>query len=113
MFSLNILFLRHSSEHTVMYPSLEKMIEHAEKYFDPTSVANRPPQDVRAYLENVRQLAESDPLHDMHEQDSKELWALRYEALKYVPTLLPKILDTVEWNNRNEVFYQIRNFFMN
>lgn len=79
------------------------MIEHAEKYFDPCSVASCSPQDVRTYLENVRQLAESDPLRDMHEQDSKELWALRYEAQKYVPSLLAKLLDTVEWNNRNEV----------
>lgn len=79
------------------------MIEYASTHYDPSTVAMRSPEDIRACLESVRQTAESDPLHDMHEQEMKELWALRYASQKYAPSLLPKLLDSVEWNNHKEV----------
>lgn len=63
--------------------------------------------EIKAYLENMRQQAESDPLHDMHEQEMKELWSLRYHAQKHVPALLPKILDSVEWNDHKQVCMNI------
>ncbi|CAB0010965.1 unnamed protein product [Nesidiocoris tenuis] len=47
--------------------------------------------------------AERDPLHEMHEQDKKMLWASRYEILRHGPKFLPKLLNCVEWNDHNEV----------
>lgn len=101
--ALTVSFKRYSSEHTVMYPTVEKMIEYAKKHFDPSTVSTRSSLEIRSYLESVKQMAESDPLHDMHEQEMKELWALRYESQKYFPSLLPKLLDSVEWNNHKDV----------
>lgn len=101
--ALTVSFKRYSPDHIITYPSVEKMVEYAEDHFDPSSITTLSPQDIRAHLESVRQIAESDPLHDMHEQEMKELWALRYESLKYYPSLLPKLLDSVEWNNHKEV----------
>ena len=48
-------------------------------------------------------MAERDPLHEMHEQERKLFWSLRYDLVSHVPTLLPKLLDCVEWNDHREV----------
>lgn len=39
----------------------------------------------------------------MHEQERKVIWSLRHELINLVPTLLPKLLDCVEWNDHREV----------
>lgn len=39
----------------------------------------------------------------MHEQECKVIWSLRHELINLVPTLLPKLLDCVEWNDHREV----------
>lgn len=50
-----------------------------------------------------RLMAERDPLHEMHEQERKVIWSLRYDLISQVPNLLPKLLDCVEWNDHVEV----------
>ena len=91
-------------------------MEYAEDHFDPSTISMRSQDEIQDYLESIRQIAESDPLHDMHEQEMKELWALRYELLRCYPSLLPKLLDSVEWNNHKEASGLIKalmsNFFL-
>jgi phosphatidylinositol-4,5-bisphosphate 3-kinase len=53
--------------------------------------------------EFLRQVAERDPLHEMHDQERKRIWSLRYDCLHQVPHLLPKLLDCLEWNDHKEV----------
>lgn len=41
--------------------------------------------------------------YELHEQERKNLWALRYQLISSDPQLLSKLLDCVDWNNRFEV----------
>ena len=50
-----------------------------------------------AYSEQLRYTAERDPMHEMHEQEKKFLWSLRYEIPQQIPILLPKLLLCIEW----------------
>ena len=50
----------------------------------------------------LRFTAERDPFHEIHEQEKKTLWNLRYEIVHRVPNLLPKLLLCIEWNNYKE-----------
>ena len=56
-----------------------------------------------AYSEQLRYTAERDPMHEMHEQEKKFLWSLRYEIPQQIPILLPKLLLCIEWNDYKEV----------
>ena len=55
--------------------------------------------DVNTQLDQLRALADRDPLHELHEQERKTMWALRYHCLRKIPTLLAKLLHCVEWND--------------
>lgn len=50
-------------------------------------------------LEQLRLLADRDPLHELHEQEKKIMWSLRHHCLREIPTLLAKLLQCVEWND--------------
>lgn len=39
----------------------------------------------------------------MHVQERKDIWGVRNEMMTIAPTLLPKLLGCVEWNNAEEV----------
>lgn len=47
-------------------------------------------------LEQLRLLADRDPLHELHEQERKIMWTLRHHCLLEIPTLLAKLLHA--WN---------------
>ena len=68
---------------------------------DSSSIASR--GEALAYAEQLRYTAERDPMHELHEQEKKLLWSLRYEIPQQVPTLLPKLILCIEWNNYKEV----------
>nr|CAH0099295.1 unnamed protein product [Daphnia galeata] len=52
--------------------------------------------------EQLRYTAERDPLHEMHEDERRFLWSLRYQISQQVPNLLPKLLLCIEWNDYKE-----------
>lgn len=54
-------------------------------------------------MEEVRQIAERDPLTELHEQERKLIWSLRNTCRQKIPHLLPKLLQCVEWDNKAEV----------
>lgn len=41
--------------------------------------------------------------YELHEQERKNLWCLRYQLINSDPHLLSKLLDCVDWNNHYEV----------
>jgi phosphatidylinositol-4,5-bisphosphate 3-kinase len=84
-----------------MYPS--PLLENAASQNSVYDVQGTPLGDTKSNLEFLRQFAERDPLHEMHDQERKTIWNLRYECLHHVPHLLPKLLDCVEWNDHKEV----------
>ena len=62
-----------------------------------------PAGQAKGNSEFLRQVAERDPLHEMHDQERKRIWSLRYDCLHQLPHLLPKLLDCLEWNDHKEV----------
>ncbi|MPC31407.1 Phosphatidylinositol 4,5-bisphosphate 3-kinase catalytic subunit beta isoform [Portunus trituberculatus] len=54
-------------------------------------------------MDEIQQIAERDPLTELHEQERKLLWSLRNVCRQELPHLLPKILQCVEWDNKTEV----------
>lgn len=55
--------------------------------------------DVTQQWEQVKSLADRDPLHELHEQEKKTVWAFRHRCCIESPTLLAKLLQCVEWND--------------
>ncbi|RZF40704.1 hypothetical protein LSTR_LSTR007995 [Laodelphax striatellus] len=110
--ALTISFPKYHPEHTIIYPTIEKMVDYvnslkiAEGSEEGATAAAEPAlgsQTSATYLEQIRLAAERDPLQEMHEQERKTIWSLRYELVMLVPSLLPKLLDCVEWNDHTEV----------
>ena len=54
-------------------------------------------------LESLHEIKAKDPLSELSEQDKDMLWQLRHLCCRKVPDALPKLLDAVKWNNRDEV----------
>lgn len=102
--ALTITFHKYHAEHTVVYPSIDKIIEYASKRAkESNDEASSKSQPTKPHLDHIRLMAERDPLHEMHEQERKLFWSLRYDLVAHVPNLLPKLLDCVEWNDHREV----------
>ena len=62
-----------------------------------------PSGQAKDHSEFLGQIAERDPLHEMHDQERKDFWKHRLDCLHHMPHLLPKLLDCVEWNDHKEV----------
>ncbi|XP_046389933.1 phosphatidylinositol 4,5-bisphosphate 3-kinase catalytic subunit delta isoform [Ischnura elegans] len=62
-----------------------------------------PSQVTQEHIDFLKMMGERDPLLEMHEQERKDMWALREECMRRAPYLLPKLLDCVEWNDFREV----------
>ncbi|XP_063236433.1 phosphatidylinositol 4,5-bisphosphate 3-kinase catalytic subunit delta isoform isoform X2 [Bacillus rossius redtenbacheri] len=122
--TLTLTFHRHHSELTVMYPSLEAVLSRAEQLREPEA-QQEPREDGEAgeekevaeeegegeggdeegsglFPDSLRGIADN-PLHELHEQERRLIWDLRYSCLRHHPTLLPKLLDCVEWNDHTQV----------
>uniref|UniRef100_T1J0V3 Phosphatidylinositol-4,5-bisphosphate 3-kinase n=1 Tax=Strigamia maritima TaxID=126957 RepID=T1J0V3_STRMM len=55
-----------------------------------------------ADLTLLQDISQRDPLSEVSEQEKELLWKLRYHC-KWIPDTLPKLLDSVKWNSRDEV----------
>jgi phosphatidylinositol-4,5-bisphosphate 3-kinase len=103
---LEVEFDRLANNH-IVYPDPAQMEEYG-KFI--TSLS--PNQSVQAadlakretsVLESLHEIKAKDPLSELSEQDKDLLWQLRHLCCRKVPDALPKLLDAVKWNNRDEV----------
>lgn len=106
--ALMLTFPNYGKDQCVLYPTPEKMVEYAQTLREQSnerSVKDELNQesDVSQQLEQLRLLADRDPLHELHEQEKKTMWMLRHHCLREIPTLLAKLLQCVEWNDHREV----------
>ncbi|KAF6209139.1 hypothetical protein GE061_014883 [Apolygus lucorum] len=97
--ALTVTFHKYHVEHTVVYPSMEKILEFGKE----NDAGASKTQQSKVSMEQIRALAERDPLQEMYDQEKKCMWAGRYEILRQAPTYLPKLLNCVEWNDHHEV----------
>ena len=56
-----------------------------------------------AQVGSIQEIQSKDPLSELSEQEKDHLWQMRHVCCKKVPDALPKILDAVKWNNKDEV----------
>lgn len=71
------------------------------------------PTDSAKLSSNVESLLEiqaKDPLSELSEQEKDMLWDMRHVCCKKVPDALPKLLEAVKWNSRDNVA-QVRVLF--
>lgn len=102
--ALTISFTKYNPEKLVLYPSADKVLQFAAQNSEGSvEEIELPLETKKKCLEHLRFMEEKDPLHEMHEQERKVIWQLRYDCLQHVPNLLPKLLDCVEWNDHTEV----------
>ncbi|XP_015119435.1 phosphatidylinositol 4,5-bisphosphate 3-kinase catalytic subunit delta isoform [Diachasma alloeum] len=108
--ALMLTFPNYGKDKSVLYPTPEKVVEYAAKLRESSeerSIAEEPNQESEAnklqQVELLKNLADRDPLHELHEQERKTMWALRRHCLHEIPTLLAKLLHCVEWNDHREV----------
>lgn len=100
---LFVAFYSYGKDQCVLYPTPEKMVEYAqtlrEQSDDHSMEVNYESCVNQQQLEQLRLLADRDPLHELHEQEKKTMWTLRHHCLREIPTLLAKLLQCVEWND--------------
>ncbi|KAK0174893.1 hypothetical protein PV327_010608 [Microctonus hyperodae] len=109
--ALLITFPHYGKDKSVLYPSPEKIIEYAAKLRETSSDNTREVVDEinqesemnKQQLEQLKLLADRNPLHELHEQEKKTMWTLRQHCLHEIPSLLGKLLHCVEWNDHREV----------
>lgn len=53
-------------------------------------------------LSELQEIVKRDPLSELSEQEKDFLWRMRLHCLK-IPDSLPKLLDAVKWNSRDEI----------
>lgn len=97
----------------ILYPSTDKIIEYAHRLRGNDTINNDRQImdvannefgiDINQQIEQLKLLAERDPLDELHEQEKKTMWTLRHIILREIPTLLSKLLHCVEWNDHREV----------
>lgn len=102
---LTLAFKKYHPDHTVVYPSIEKVLEFAESKGEFTRAEDNsePSATNQQYLENLKSKFETDPSFEMYEQERKRFWELRYDCMKLMPYLLPMLLTCVEWNDQKEI----------
>lgn len=88
------------------YPSAEKIVEQVNKLRESlkeNSLEDEENKDDNAnnaqQIDHLKLLVDRDPLHELHEQERKTMWALRHYCLKKIPNILAKLLQCVEWND--------------
>ena len=98
--ALTAAFTKYQPEKTVVYPAADAVQKVADQFKSATedgfsrlslTGAGDPAAspavrgEALAYAEQLRFLAERDPMHEIHEQEKKFLWSLRYEIAQQVP----------------------------
>lgn len=102
---INLKYYVYRKDEIILYPSSEKIVEYVAKISDNTTqnlIEDMETNDSginATQIEQLRLLGDRDPLHELHEQERKTIWALRHHCISKIPTLLAKLLQCVEWND--------------
>ncbi|CAN7985181.1 unnamed protein product [Ixodes pacificus] len=98
---LTIQFEPYHPSHPVRYPMLDEELDHTCALRERSSRHSpllRQGHASKSHREQLRQIAEQDPLAPLHEQDRQLLWFLRYDCLE-LPHVLPKLLLSLRWGD--------------
>ncbi|CAH0748005.1 unnamed protein product [Diatraea saccharalis] len=97
--ALQVRFSNYECQYPILFPKQEIVRAYSERVetIAPDAVAR-----LGRDFEKLRVTAEKDPMYEMHEQDKKNMWALRNHFREEAPELLPRLLSCVEWGERAE-----------
>ena len=95
--AITVTFPRYHPSCDLMYPSQSTLKDMAK------SQPNEHVQPTPSDDEFLEKIASRDSQMEIHEQDKKRLWALRWYCAKKVSHILPRLLQCIEWNTREQV----------
>ena len=58
----------------------------------------------KMFTQELKRIADRDPLHDITEQEKDLIWQIREHCLTNLPELLPRIIDVVDYTDQSQVF---------
>ena len=90
------------SHSTVMFPDSYQVEEYG-KFITNLSQKTDSLKIDASQSESLHEIQMKDPLSELSEQEKDLLWQLRHICCKKFPDALPKLLDAVKWNSRDEV----------
>lgn len=100
---LTLCFHSYDDRRLVCFPKLDEILECAASCVkEQGSSAHGIGHASKSHREQLRQIAEQDPLAPVHEQDKQLLWFLRYDCLE-LPHSLPKLLLSLRWGQHQDV----------
>lgn len=100
---LTLCFHTYDASRLVCFPKLDEILECAASCVkEQGSSAHGIGHASKSHREQLRQIAEQDPLAPVHEQDKQLLWFLRYDCLE-LPHSLPKLLLSLHWGQHQDV----------
>lgn len=86
-----------------MYPVTETLIKHARERnknglnMELLSVSEEQLTGIEAIIKDV------DSFYEMHDQDRARIWSLRHRWMRCCPEVLPKLLNCIDWNNKDVI----------
>ena len=87
---------------TVFYPEAATVEEYG-RFITSISPSITDSSKIHSNAENLLEIQAKDPLSELSEQEKDMLWDMRHVCCKKVPDALPKLLDAVKWNSRDNV----------
>ncbi|KAB7495628.1 Phosphatidylinositol 4,5-bisphosphate 3-kinase catalytic subunit beta isoform [Armadillidium nasatum] len=96
--SITLTFTKYLGSTTIVFPGKEVIFASCPRMHK-EDMATPSFQD----QEELRQIADRDPLIELHEQERKKLWTYKYFCKNNIPNILSKLLQCVEWGNNAEV----------
>ncbi|XP_018496973.1 phosphatidylinositol 4,5-bisphosphate 3-kinase catalytic subunit alpha isoform [Galendromus occidentalis] len=81
----------------VRYPMFEEVCASGVRFTETPGIPTR------AQVDQLHDIINRDPLYELTEQDKELLWEFRYYLRKNIPNSLPKLLDSIMWNQRRRV----------
>lgn len=100
---LLLTFHAYDASRLVCFPKLDEILECAASCVkEQGSSVHGIGHASKSHREQLRQIAEQDPLAPVHEQDKQLLWFLRYDCLE-LPHSLPKLLLSLRWGHHQDV----------
>lgn len=100
---LKLAFHTYDASRPVCFPKLDEILECAASCVKEKSASlHGIGHASKSHREQLRQIAEQDPLAPVHEQDKQLMWFLRYDCLE-LPHSLPKLLLSLHWGQHRDV----------
>lgn len=96
---VEVEFDRHATP--ICFPPMEDIENFAEP-LERAYLVELPKEYPKSETELVLEIVRRDPLSEISEQEKELLWKLRHYC-KQVPDSLPKLLQAMKWNSREEV----------